>query len=165
MRKSIILVVLVFVVVASSDAVSAPAGGKESKLVSPDVDNGVQTEINGKRMLRANGDASDEERGIIVALGTRFKTWVRSFKQWVTTLHIKRRPGQTLREAQVERWINKKVPNPVLYEKKVSPEEYLQALHLDPKLKFYTDVAHLREKHPKLQKFFDYVSYLDYMKP
>ncbi|OWZ16295.1 hypothetical protein PHMEG_0009927 [Phytophthora megakarya] len=73
-------------------------------------------------------------------------------------------PVPDKRIARVQWWIKRKTPNEILYKHKVSPDEYFQALKLDPKLKMYAHVADAREKNPNLEKFLDYKGYFDYMK-
>ncbi|OWZ16294.1 RxLR effector protein [Phytophthora megakarya] len=141
MRKSLLLIVLVVIVLASTDARSAPD----------------------TRMLRAT---VGEERGIIVALGTRLKMWARSFKTWVKQILLGRgvAPVQDKRMVEVEWLVKKKAPEDVLFRHEVSPDEYFQALKLDPGLRTNAHKADLRENNPKLQKFFNYDGYFTYKK-
>ncbi|ETI39017.1 hypothetical protein PPTG_04442 [Phytophthora nicotianae INRA-310] len=60
---------------------------------------------------------------------------------------------------KAEGLIKKGVMNDVLYQNKISPETYFDALKLDPKLRFVSDSAVARANNPNLEKFLSYTSF------
>ncbi|ETI38848.1 hypothetical protein L914_14903 [Phytophthora nicotianae] len=59
---------------------------------------------------------------------------------------------------KAEGLIKKGVMNDVLYQNKISPETYFDALKLDPKLRFVSDST-VRANNPNLEKFLSYTSF------
>ncbi|ETN19170.1 hypothetical protein PPTG_04556 [Phytophthora nicotianae INRA-310] len=59
---------------------------------------------------------------------------------------------------KAEGLIKKGVMNDVLYQNKISPETYFDALKLDPKLRFVSDST-ARANNPNLEKFLSYTSF------
>ncbi|KAG7376245.1 hypothetical protein PHYPSEUDO_013932 [Phytophthora pseudosyringae] len=169
MRSFLLLLVLAGVAFATSDALSVTAPGSQLTLSKSELDQAVQPNDGGKRMLRASEgtDAADEERGF-AEVGTKLKARSQILKTWVTNSKLVQTAtqkvetlAQKLRIATVKGLIRKGATNEVMYANKVSPDEYFLALKLNPKLKFNADSAIARANNPDLEKFFTYSVYFN----
>ncbi|ETM56897.1 hypothetical protein L914_00214 [Phytophthora nicotianae] len=167
MRNSVLLFALAFVIFACGNALTATEDGIQLKMPQSELHQAAQWNVGGKRLLRANDgtNADEEERGM-AEFTTKMKTWAQSFKTWVTNSKLVQMANtkfqslsQKWRISNVEQMIRKGVSDTVLFEKKVTPDEYFLALKLDPKLKLVSDSQVIREQNPGLLKFFAYTDY------
>ncbi|KAF1777548.1 hypothetical protein GQ600_10512 [Phytophthora cactorum] len=153
MRNFLLLLVLAFVAFTSG---RATAHRPQLKVSKPELAQAAQWSIDDKRFLRAT-NAADEERGMTelmaklkacavseVADKTMAKYQTLVYKREVTS---------------AEDLIKKGVADDVLYQNKISPEAYFDALKLDPKLKFISDSPVVRANNPNLEKFLSYSSF------
>ncbi|KUF90269.1 Neutral ceramidase [Phytophthora nicotianae] len=158
MRSFLLLLVLTLVAITSSNAFmpSRP----QLKVSKPELEQATPWRTDDKRFLRASGEV-DEERGFS-DLAAKLKAWLQKFKSWftkskpVTAATTKYEKNEV---TKAEGLIKKGVMNDVLYQNKISPETYFDALKLDPKLRFVSDSAVARANNPNLEKFLSYTSF------
>ncbi|KAG2817754.1 hypothetical protein PC111_g12578 [Phytophthora cactorum] len=172
MRNFLLLLVLAFVAFTSG---RATAHRPQLKVSKPELAQAAQWSIDDKRFLRAT-NAADEERGM-TELMAKLKAWLQKFKSWFTkskpvqktTAQYQKLADKTMAKYQTlvykrevtsaEDLIKKGVADDVLYQNKISPEAYFDALKLDPKLKFISDSPVVRANNPNLEKFLSYSSF------
>ncbi|ETN19012.1 hypothetical protein PPTG_04436 [Phytophthora nicotianae INRA-310] len=176
MRSFLLLLVLVFVAITSSNALLTASHRHQPKTAKLKLDQAVQWNIEDKRFLRAT-DAADEERGL-AGIKTKLKAWLEKFTSLfkksksakaaatTTTTNLEEVAEKVAIRYQSEMYrsevtlaqdlVKKGVVDDVLYQNKISPEAYFDALKLDPKLKFISDSAIARGNNPNLEKFFTY---------
>ncbi|ETI39025.1 hypothetical protein L916_14796 [Phytophthora nicotianae] len=215
MRSFLLLLVLVFVAITSSNALLTASHRHQPKTAKLKLDQAVQWNIEDKRFLRAT-DAADEERGL-AGIKTKLKAWLEKFTSLfkksksakaaatTTTTNLEEvaekvairyqsemyKSEVTLAQdlvkkgvvddgeqpnlekfftyslfwtkkneiTKAENFIKKGAVNDVLYQNKISPEAYFDALKLNPKLRFYSDSAVTRVNNPNLEKFFSYSNF------
>ncbi|KAF1793934.1 hypothetical protein GQ600_25620 [Phytophthora cactorum] len=172
MRNFLLLLVLALVAFTSG---RATAHRPQLKVSKPELAQAAQWSIDDKRFLRAT-NAADEERGM-TELMAKLKAWLQKFKSWFTkskpvqktTAQYQKLADKTMAKYQTlvykrevtsaEDLIKKGVADDVLYQNKISPEAYFDALKLDPKLKFISDSPVVRANNPNLEKFLSYSSF------
>ncbi|KAL4133071.1 hypothetical protein PRIC2_003397 [Phytophthora ramorum] len=172
MHKCLLLLVVMLAFLSSGDALSPPTvGSKLSKLASLDLDQATHTNVDGKRLLRANGEEEDnsanEERGVSGAT-EKFKTWTQSSMKWAKDSKL----GQILakqfqkviqyrRDWKVSGLIKKGYSDTVLLQNKVTPDEFFKAKGLSSNLKDQASKSALWEKNPGLGEYFSYKTFWD----
>ncbi|KAH7476990.1 RxLR effector protein 207 [Phytophthora ramorum] len=172
MHKCLLLLVVTLAFLSSGDALSPPTvGSKLSKLASLDMDQATHTNVDGKRLLRANGEEEDnsanEERGVSGAT-EKFKAWTQSSVKWARNSKL----GQMLakqfqkviqyrRDWKVSGLIKKGYSDMVLLQNKVTPDEFFKAKGLSANLKDQASKSALWEKNPGLREYFSYKTFWD----
>ncbi|ETK79235.1 hypothetical protein L915_14888 [Phytophthora nicotianae] len=173
MRSFLLLLVLVFVAITSSNALLTASHRHQPKTAKLKLDQAVQWNIEDKRFLRAT-DAADEERGL-ADTKTKLKAWLEKFislfkksksakaAATTTTTNLEEVAEKVAIRYQSEMYksevtlaqdlVKKGVVDDVLYQNKISPEAYFDALKLDPKLKFISDSAIARGNNPTWRSF------------
>ncbi|EGZ06785.1 hypothetical protein PHYSODRAFT_288985 [Phytophthora sojae] len=171
MNKCLTLLLLVaLTLLAGSNAVSTDF--QLAKVAPATVNNAVHADIGDKRSLRGLESTrvdADEERGM-TELSAKFKTWIASLKTWISNsklVQMATKQTQTLnqkrRVAKVSSLIKKGSSDTVLYQNKVTPDEYLLAKGLNPKLKFWGDLPEVWARNDGLRQWFTYAKFFEEM--
>ncbi|GMF44974.1 unnamed protein product [Phytophthora fragariaefolia] len=129
------------------------------------VGNTIHVNVEAKHSLRglnSTEGGSNEGRGMS-NLATKFKAWSQIFKTWVTEsklVEMAMQQAQTLAEKKriwkISRLIKKGSSDTVLYQNKVTPDEFFLAKGLNPKVKFIGESPNAWSKKTGLKEMFSY---------
>ncbi|ETP03651.1 hypothetical protein F441_19410 [Phytophthora nicotianae CJ01A1] len=143
MGAFLLLLVLVLVAIASSNALLATTHRHQSKTAKLKLKQVVQWNIDDKRFLRTT-DTADEERGLAAEAVTTTTTMTKTVNSEEVSEKVAIRYQSEMYKSEVTLaldLVKKGAVDDALYQNKISPESYFDALMLDPKLKFISDSA------------------------
>ncbi|GMF53819.1 unnamed protein product [Phytophthora fragariaefolia] len=171
MNKCFLLLLVAITLLVSGDALS-DSQTEVTEVASAVTDNTIHTESDVKRALRgleSTEETSNEERGMS-DLTTKFKSWAQNFNTWIAQSKLVKMAtqqaqtlAQTKRVWKASRLIKKGSSDTVLYQNKVTPDEYFLAKGLNPKVKFIGESPTAWANNPGLEGWFTYSKFFESM--